>query len=56
MGSDYHFQEPDMALFLAAVKECLKPKYTFKFDRVFVLTCLQSAVYQVKNLINGKTT
>lgn len=56
MNTDYHYVEQSMAPFLATVRSCLAGRYTFNFDRTFVLGCLPMKVYEVKRAVYGRTT
>ena len=58
MDADYKYNNHSMRAFLSTIKSCLQGKhYTLDMnDDDFVNKCVSAAVYQLKQLIYGKTT
>lgn len=58
MDTDYQYNIHSIRAFLSTVKQCLQGKhYNLDMnDDAFVTACLSAAVFQLKQLIYGKTT
>ena len=58
MDADYQYNNHSMRAFLSTIKDCLQAKhFTLNMnDDDFVNKCVSAAVFQLKLLINGRTT
>ena len=59
MGTDYHYTNDTLALFLVGVQQRLRnyqPPYTFTFDTQFAAACVSLAVGELIGKIDAATT